>query len=624
MVNAIGRSWPDNVFNQGKWAEGADALCKMSGPRGLGSAATFNVTTGSWGISDHTMKLLDGSPDSTDVGRIWNEGLAFYGWLFYVSKFYEVVDTLIILSKGKTSSTLQTYHHAGALMCMWAGIRYMSPPIWMFVLVNSGLHGLMVSLPLSYQDLHANLVQYTYYTLSTFDIQVPQSLKRVLTSLQILQFVVGASYAVGHLFVAYSRPVSTPYLFIHNLSSALPTAASSISSAVASASATAGLSSWLKKAALRAAGEEGLAENVRNAQGQHFGIDAIHATEVEKAQEEIRWRIEYQVTHCLDTPGQVFAILLNAIYLAPLTYLFVRFFLKRYITGTQQNVPPETKTQVAKESAKEAIRDLETEIKEAMEEEQHADEGTTMPPEVKARIDKAKSHLSDAKVKLEDASKQPREKAGNIADEAQSKARDVSDAVQQNVGDIATRAKDQLKKDLESLRHHAKGAKEKGENKAEDIKQEANDKAPEAKQKAQDLGDKAKETAGQAEDKAAETKDQAKDKANEAKDTADKKKEDTKAHAKRPASKDSSKSRIPKRDQSPVKRETSPHKKDPKSASTNGDGTRDKPVGEENEKDEDKEEATNGLDESAYEVNPDELKSEEEEKAEKEMQPGES
>lgn len=55
---------------------------------------------------------------------MWEEGLAFYGWLFYLSKFYEVVDTAIIILKGKKSSLLQTYHHAGAMICMWAGIRY--------------------------------------------------------------------------------------------------------------------------------------------------------------------------------------------------------------------------------------------------------------------------------------------------------------------------------------------------------------------------------------------------------------------------------------------------------------------------------------------------------------------
>ena len=152
MVNGVRRTLPESP-GEGKWAEVADALCKMNGPRGLGSAATFNITTGSWGFVDHTMKLLNGEPDPTDVGRLWNEGLAYYGWLFYVSKFYEVVDTFIILSKGKTSSVLQTYHHAGAMMCMWSGIRYMSPPIWMFVAINSAIHVMMVGLGHFPQDL---------------------------------------------------------------------------------------------------------------------------------------------------------------------------------------------------------------------------------------------------------------------------------------------------------------------------------------------------------------------------------------------------------------------------------------------------------------------------------------
>ena len=101
----------------------------------------------------------------------------------------------------------------------------------------------------------------------------------------------------------------------------MPSVTSSVSSVVSSAAATAGLGSWLKKAALRAAGEEGLAENVRNSRGEPFGIDAIHASQVETAQKEIRYRIQYHTVHCLDTSGQVFAILLNALYLAPLTWV---------------------------------------------------------------------------------------------------------------------------------------------------------------------------------------------------------------------------------------------------------------------------------------------------------------
>lgn len=122
-----------------------DSLCHFSGARGLGNAVSYNEPAAQWAAqSPATMFLDNGSPDSTDVGRLWNEGLSFYGWFFYLSKFYEVLDTFVILAKGKRSSTLQTYHHAGAMMCMWAGIRFMSPPIWMFVFVNSGIHALMV------------------------------------------------------------------------------------------------------------------------------------------------------------------------------------------------------------------------------------------------------------------------------------------------------------------------------------------------------------------------------------------------------------------------------------------------------------------------------------------------
>lgn len=143
MLNAFTQSWPGWDGEHGL-ASAVDSLCKIHGPRGLGSAATYNHESSNWTFTDKALKLVDGSPDPTDVGRIWNEGLAFYGWLFYVSKFYEIVDTFIVLAKGKKSSLLQTFHHAGAMMCMWAGIRYMSPPIWMFVLINSGLHALMV------------------------------------------------------------------------------------------------------------------------------------------------------------------------------------------------------------------------------------------------------------------------------------------------------------------------------------------------------------------------------------------------------------------------------------------------------------------------------------------------
>lgn len=114
--------------------------------------------------------------------------LLLFGWFFYISKFYEVLDTVVILVKGRPSSLLQSYHHAGAMMCMWAGIRFQSPPIWIFVVFNSFIHSLM----------------YFYFTLSCLKIRVPNLFKRMLTSMQITQFVVGGSLALLHSFIYFT------------------------------------------------------------------------------------------------------------------------------------------------------------------------------------------------------------------------------------------------------------------------------------------------------------------------------------------------------------------------------------------------------------------------------------
>lgn len=351
MVNAIRLSWPGWRGDEG-YAGAVDALCKINGPRGLGSAITYNSTDKLWTSTSRTVKLLgDGVPDPSDVGRIWNSGLAFYGWFFYLSKFYEVLDTAIILAKGKKSSILQTYHHAGAMLSMWAGIRYMAPPIWMFVLVNSGIHALM----------------YTYYALTALYVRVPFAVKRTLTTLQIAQFVVGVTFAFAHLFVAYRKPTSVPYIFslADNLSSAVSSSASSVVS-VATATASAGVPSWLKKLALRAAGSEGVAENVRNEQGETFGIDARHAVEDLKAREETRYRTDWTKVHCTDTSGQTFAILLNCIYLAPLTWLFVRFFLRSYSRRSQMEQGKTGQPRLLEKSAGDALKGIGRELSDAM------------------------------------------------------------------------------------------------------------------------------------------------------------------------------------------------------------------------------------------------------------------
>ncbi|KAL1837917.1 hypothetical protein VTJ49DRAFT_3263 [Mycothermus thermophilus] len=258
MVNAAG---PQGMAG---WL---DSMCRINGPAGLGNAAFYDDDLNAWQTYSPEEGVLDetGAPSRFATGRMWNEGLAFYGWLFYLSKFYEVFDTLIILAKGKLSSTLQTYHHAGAMLCMWAGIRYMSVPIWMFVFANSFIHSLM----------------YTYYTLTALKIRIPTPIKRTLTSMQITQFVAGASAATVHSFVYYIVPV--------------------IGSSSTDDETTATASTPANGTSVPAASTAG-----------HLNV-------------------ERHIMPCLTSSGETFAVWLNILYLTPLTYLFVSFFIESYL-----------------------------------------------------------------------------------------------------------------------------------------------------------------------------------------------------------------------------------------------------------------------------------------------------
>ncbi|KAL1880341.1 hypothetical protein Plec18167_003745 [Paecilomyces lecythidis] len=362
MFQAFRNSMPDRDDPNGIVGV-ADALCKINGPRGLGNGAMFNPTTERWEMPNAQYKLAEGGvPDPTDVGRLWNQGLAYFGWIFYLSKFYEVLDTAIILAKGKRSSTLQTYHHAGAMMCMWAGIRYVAPPIWIFALVNSAIHALM----------------YTYYTLTALSIRIPNRVKRSLTTMQITQFVVGTAMAAIHLFISYDIPVSIPSgLSPRHKATAVAAASSAAESGIAAATAAAGsLGPWLKKLAFRAAGAEGIAENVLNAQGQHFGVDAIHAAKLAEAKTAAQNALEYRTIDCLDTSGQAFAVWLNVMYLLPLTYLFGRFFVRSYLHRKDPSAKHPTHIQNAEKAGMDALKGVSREIHRAVF-EMHGDGSST-------------------------------------------------------------------------------------------------------------------------------------------------------------------------------------------------------------------------------------------------------
>ena len=112
-------------------------------------------------------------------------------YLFYLSKYYEFVDTWILYLKNKKPSFLQIYHHIGAVINMRNIYICRIEGGWVFVTFNSFVHTIM----------------YIYYALSTLKIYLP--FKRIITTIQILQFVIGLG--LSGLYLKYNNSSQENY-----------------------------------------------------------------------------------------------------------------------------------------------------------------------------------------------------------------------------------------------------------------------------------------------------------------------------------------------------------------------------------------------------------------------------
>src|SRR5436305_991551 len=350
-------------------------------------------------------------------------------------------------------------------------------------------------------------MQYAYYTLTALSIKVPTKAKKILTTLQIAQFIFGASFAFAHLFLAYTIPVSVPYTFsladLTTVASAITTDASSAVS-VATATASAAFPSWLKKLAFRAAGREGLAENVVNEQGETFGIDAIRAAEDMRAREEIRYRDELHWIHCTDTSGQAFAILLNCMYLAPLTFLFVKFFIRAYSkrlerrrSSTAYKVEQSAKdafhgvarhaveaigdmhgsgdgetisTQEAIESSEEATKEEARSVKESLSNGLRSAEQSANQ-EIELAEEKGNGAIESAQEKEYEVVDSAHEEGNEVVESAQEKGNEADEPAQEQGNEVVESAQEQGKEAEESAEESLEHAPESGKETAEEGKE---------------------------------------------------------------------------------------------------------------------------------------------------------
>lgn len=123
-----------------------------------------------------------------DPDKVLCQRLEFYTWIFYASKYVEILDTVIIHLNSRRTSFLQMYHHAGAIVCCWLNCVAKTHITWLFVVFNSFVHTFM----------------YVYYCLSSLGIRT--KFKKTITYLQITQFVVGS--AIFSTFLVFGNVFS--------------------------------------------------------------------------------------------------------------------------------------------------------------------------------------------------------------------------------------------------------------------------------------------------------------------------------------------------------------------------------------------------------------------------------
>jgi hypothetical protein len=100
---------------------------------------------------------------------------AFWAWIFVISKALELGDTVFIVLRKQPLIFLHWYHHITVLVYSWYTYsEYIAPARW-YVVLNFTIHSFM----------------YSYYGLKALRYRIPKPIAVAITSLQLIQMIVG-------------------------------------------------------------------------------------------------------------------------------------------------------------------------------------------------------------------------------------------------------------------------------------------------------------------------------------------------------------------------------------------------------------------------------------------------
>jgi fatty acid elongase 3 len=93
-------------------------------------------TTGWFGLfCDESELLLDGTKAGSTLG--------FWSYVYYLSKFYEMADTVVLALKKRPLEFLQMYHHASIVMLCWSWLNGGWTLHWYGMVCNTTVHTFM-------------------------------------------------------------------------------------------------------------------------------------------------------------------------------------------------------------------------------------------------------------------------------------------------------------------------------------------------------------------------------------------------------------------------------------------------------------------------------------------------
>lgn len=151
----------------------------------LWSAAMFvaaaHTALGVTSASGDASWLFCYSPGQRAAGRLF-----FVSYAYYLSKYYELLDTVLRVLKGQPLTVLHVFHHAVVLVMAFSWLEYRQSLQVVGLLTNTGVH----------------VIMYGYYLASSLGLKPGKLVKQLITSSQIVQFL-------------FSLVCSLPFLAMH-------------------------------------------------------------------------------------------------------------------------------------------------------------------------------------------------------------------------------------------------------------------------------------------------------------------------------------------------------------------------------------------------------------------------